>query len=306
MLDSSTLFGVDQQSVDALSPTVDIVPHRAVVRSGTKWRGMGVELIQADTNERIDYSFHSSLHLLAGYLQGARRDGESYVEGLPRSKLRDLAKKLTFVPAGHHYREWHDPRTPTDVSYFYLDPAELQIDSEENLTDLLFSPRLLFEDASIWHTVTKLRQAIDAPGEPNRLYVEALGVVLVHELVRLNRGTPVAEAPAKGGLAAWQQRIVTAYVEEHLSKQIPIATLARLTRLSTFHFCRAFKQSFGVPPHRYHTNRRVERAKIMLAERRHSVTEIGLTVGFSETTSFTAVFRKITGQTPSHYRRVLG
>ena len=90
------------------------------------------------------------------------------------------------------------------------------------------------------------------------------------------------------------------------SEQIPLATLARLVRLSAFHFCRAFKQSFGVPPHRYHTNRRIEQAKVMLAARKYSVTEVGLTLGFSETSSFTAVFRKITGQTPSRYYRDLG
>jgi len=160
--------------------------------------------------------------------------------------------------------------------------------------------------ATIWSTTAKLRQAIDAPEPANRPYLEALGVVLVHELGRLNRRTPRAGAPVRGGLAAWQQRIVTAYVEEHLAEQIPLATLARLVRLSTFHFCRAFKQSFGVPPHRYHTSRRIERAKLMLAERRHSVTEVGLSLGFSETSSFTAVFRKITGQTPSRYHRALG
>jgi AraC family transcriptional regulator len=271
-----------------------------------KWRGMGVELVQATTHERVDYGFHSPVHLLAAYHQGVRRDGESYVEGLPRSRLRDVAKKLTFVPAGHHYREWYDPRIPTGVTYFYFDPAELQMDSGENISDALFAPRLFFEDATISNTVTKLRQAVDASGGANRLYVEALGVVLIHELVRLNSGNPHAETAVRGGLAAWQQRIVTTYIEEHLSEQIPIATLARLARLSTFHFCRAFKQSFGVPPHRYHTCRRVERAKAMLAERTHSVTEIGLTVGFSETSSFTAVFRKITGQTPSRYHRALG
>jgi AraC family transcriptional regulator len=238
--------------------------------------------------------------------QGVRRHGESHVEGLPRSTLRNLARKLTFVPAGHHYREWHDPRTPTDVTYFYFDPDELQIDSGENSSGALLKPRLFFEDATIWNTAAKLRQAINASGATNRPYVEALGVVLIHELVRLNSGTPHAEAAVKGGLAAWQQRIVTAYIEEHLSEPIPIATLARLARLSTFHFCRSFKQSFGVPPHRYHTNRRIERAKVMLIERKHSVTEIGLTVGFSETSSFTAVFRKITGQTPSRYHRALG
>jgi AraC family transcriptional regulator len=286
-------------------PTVTAAPHRAVQRHGVQWRGVGAESVQATTQQRVDFRFHSHLHLLAAYEQGVRRDGESDLEGVPQSTLRDVARKLTFVPAGHDYREWHTPRTPIGVNFFYFDPAKLQIDSEEDLADVLLAPRLFFEDATIWSTAAKLRQAIDAPAGASRLYAEALGVVLFHELVRLNKGVPRVEAAVKGGLATWQQRILTDYIEAHLSEPIPLATLARLTRLSTFHFCRAFKQSFGVPPHRYHTNRRIEKAKTMLAERKHSVTEVGLTVGFSETSSFTAVFRKFTGQTPSRYHRAL-
>jgi AraC family transcriptional regulator len=295
-----------ERSIGISSPTVDVAPHRAVTRSGLGWHGMGAELVRAMTPDRVDYSLHSPLHLLAAYRQGVRREGESYVEGVPRSALRDVAKKLTFAPAGHEYREWYEPRILTDVTYCYFDPTELQVDSEESFADMLFAPRLFFEDETIWSTVAKLGQAIEAPWSVNRLYIEALGVVLIHELIRLNRGVPHAATPARGGLAAWQQRIVTAYIEEHLSEQIPLATLARLVRLSAFHFCRAFKQSFGVPPHRYHTNRRIEQAKVMLAARKYSVTEVGLTLGFSETSSFTAVFRKITGQTPSRYYRDLG
>jgi AraC family transcriptional regulator len=293
-------------SADISSPTMDIAPHRVVTRRGMAWHGMSAEFVQATTRSRIDCHFHSRRHLLAAYEQGVRRDGESCVEGTARSALRDVTRKLTFVPAGHQFREWHDPRTPMSVTYFYFDPAQLPIECGESLADMLFAPRLFFEDATIWSTAAKLRQAIDVPGAPNRLYVEALGVVLIHELARLNRGMSQAEAPIKGGLATWQQRVIAAYVEDHLPEQIPLAKLARLVRLSTFHFCRAFRQSFGVPPHRYHTNRRVERAKAMLAERKHSVTEVGLTLGFSETSSFTAVFRKVTGQTPSGYCRNLG
>src|SRR6188474_2474910 len=98
----------------------------------------------------------------------------------------------------------------------------------------------------------------------------------------------VDHALAKGGLAAWQQRAVTAYIEEHLAEPILLATLARLARLSPYYFCRAFKQSLGLPPHRYHNSRRIEQAKTLLAKPELSVTNIGLTVGFSETSSFTA------------------
>jgi AraC family transcriptional regulator len=82
--------------------------------------------------------------------------------------------------------------------------------------------------------------------------------------------------------------------------------MANLVRLSSFYFCRAFKQSFGTPPHRYHINQRIERAKTLLANPARSVSEIALAVGFSETSSFSAAFRQTTGIAPSDYRRSLG
>jgi AraC family transcriptional regulator len=303
--DARRLQTRDTQLADVSCLTVNVAPRRVVMRRGTEWHGMGAEFVQATAHDRVDYSFRSSRHLLAAYEQGVRREGESYVEGAPRSSLRDVAKKLTFAPAGHEYREWHDPRIPTSVTYFYFDPAELETIAEFGLADVQLVPRLFFEDATIWSTVAKLKRALEAPESESRRYMEALGVVLVHELIRLNRGTRRVEAAVRGGLAAWQQRIVIGYIDEHLCEQIPLATLARLARLSTYYFCRAFKQSFGVPPHRYHTNRRIEEAKILLASRKCSVTEVGLTLGFSETSAFSAAFRKTTGQTPSNYCRGL-
>jgi len=151
----------------------------------------------------------------------------------------------------------------------------------------------------------KLKRLIETAGADSSPYFEALGIVLAHELVRLNAGAPRIEVPAKGGLAAWQQRAVTTYIEDHLAEPISLATLARLVRLSPYHFCHAFKRSFGLPPHRYHRNRRIERAKLLLAQPAPSVTDIGLIVGYSETSTFTTAFHRTTGITPTGYRRTL-
>jgi AraC family transcriptional regulator len=102
----------------------------------------------------------------------------------------------------------------------------------------------------------------------NRLYAEALGIVVAHEVTRLSDGKPSIHLHTRGRLASWQERIIVSYLGEHRSEPIPIAPLAQLVRLSPFHFSRALKQSFGVPPHRYRTMQRIEHAEVLRPSRR--------------------------------------
>src|SRR5260221_339917 len=128
-------------------------------------------------------------------------------------------------------------------------------------------------------------------------------LLVYEEGVREEGETVVGDLPPS--TLRTQQRIVATYIEEHLAEAISLHALAKLVHLSPYYFCRAFKQSFGIPPHRYHVNRRIERAKTLLAERESSVTGVALDVGFSETSSFSAAFRHTTGTTPTEYRRTL-
>jgi AraC family transcriptional regulator len=238
--------------------------------------------------------------LLLVYEEGVCDEGETVVGDLPASTLRALRRKLTFVPAGHEYREWQRPRVRSRVICFYFDPAKMAIHPDASTGPL--TPRVFFENNALWETAVKLTVAIEDGSEADR-YSEALGVIVAHELLRSHVHVRRRLAPARGCLAIWQQRIVTTYIEEHLGEPIPLNALAQLVHLSSYYFCRAFTQSFGIPPHSYHINRRIERAKTLLAHRVSSVTEIALELGFSETSSFSAAFRHATGITPTEYRR---
>ena len=283
---------------DATRQTVEVYPPDAVQRRWMRWGGLAAEIVRAIRRERLEFHFRAPVHLLAVCDRGVRNDGDTFVEGLPRSKRRDVRRRLTFVPAGHAYHEWQEPRVLARMVYFYFDPAAMP--ASANL-----APRLFFEDADLADTALKLMRLIEQAGPESGSYFDALGVVLAHELLRLDSAAAPADRRVRGGLAAWQRRAVTGYIEDHLAEPIPLAALARLARLSPHYFCRAFKQSFGMPPHRYHNSRRIEHAKALLAKPRSSVTTVGFTLGFGETSSFSATFRKTTGFTPTAYRRAV-
>jgi AraC family transcriptional regulator len=128
-------------------------------------------------------------------------------------------------------------------------------------------------------------------------------ILVMHELIRPERTTSAVARPLRGGLPAWQQKRVVEFIETHLAEEISLAALAELAELSLFHFARAFTQSFGVPPHRYHMARRMDRARSLLRKPALSVTQIGIQIGFRESSSFTKAFRRFTGLTPTEYRR---
>src|SRR6267143_5930720 len=284
---------------------VDFSPSEIVRRHSAAWSGLHVDTVQVMRHTPFEYGFRAPCHLLIALELGERHDGETIVEGLPRSTLRDLTHKLTFVPAGHDFRGWQRPRALTRTTYFYIDPRGPLADPALRFIEIEFKPRLFFYDRDLWETALKLKSLVENPGSMQPQYAEALGIVLTHELVRINGEAGHCGQVSRGGLAPWQQNRVAAYIEERVADYIPLATLAELARLSPYHFSRSFKHSFGMPPHRYHANRRIERAKHLLANRELSVTAIALDVGFSETSTFSAAFHRLTGQTPSRYRRNL-
>jgi AraC family transcriptional regulator len=220
---------------------------------------------------RIDFRFDSPMHLLVIYDEGARREGETSIDGLTQSRLHNLVNKLTFVPAGHIYHEWHETSRPTRITFLYLKPAKLQRSVGMHPE---YVPRTFFEDSDLRGTAVKLKSVIESGQGKSSLYSDALVNLLAHELSR--SGQDFARTPPvyRGGLISWQMRAVIAYIEEHLDERMDLVTLARLVRLSRYHFSRAFKRSLGVSPRQYHNQRRIERAKVLLGDRTTSITDV--------------------------------
>jgi AraC family transcriptional regulator len=282
---------------------VEISPPDIARRRLTNWGAIQAEAVRVTRREPFEYGFQSRRHLLIAYERAERHDGETLIEGLPKSTLREFNCKLSFVPAGHRLSGWQTPRVLTRLAYLYIDPHDRLFDLEPGITCPTISPRLFFFDQAVWETALKLKGQVGKSDLGSRQYAEALSLVLMHELVRSQRTAPAAARQIRGGLPVWQQKRVVEFIDEHLAEDISLTALAEIADLSVYHFARAFRQSLGAPPHRYLMARRIDRARNLLQRPALSVTQIGGQIGFRETSSFTRAFRKFTGLTPTEYRR---
>jgi transcriptional regulator GlxA family with amidase domain len=93
-----------------------------------------------------------------------------------------------------------------------------------------------------------------------------------------------------------------ALMDANYAQPLDLDELARTANFSRYHFLRAFRVAYHATPHEYLTRKRVERAKELLADSEFTVTEICFEVGFESLGSFSSLFHKMVGWSPSIYR----
>ena len=118
-----------------------------------------------------------------------------------------------------------------------------------------------------------------------------------------NFAVAAARVRPTGGLAPGALRRVREYIETTFARKIDLSHLAGIAGLSTSHFSRAFKQSIGMPPHRYVLVRRLAAAAELIRKTAKPLAEVAIEVGFSDQPHFTRIFTQITGETPGSLRR---
>jgi AraC family transcriptional regulator len=104
------------------------------------------------------------------------------------------------------------------------------------------------------------------------------------------------------GLPTMRLRRVTEFIDDNLARALPLADLSAEAHMSQYHFARLFKESTGLPPHRFVVQRRIERARELLAAGQLSIDAIARAVGFRTRSHFSMMFHRLTGNPPTVYR----
>lgn len=112
------------------------------------------------------------------------------------------------------------------------------------------------------------------------------------------------EASSRGCLAPWQKRKVDHYIRENLDHALRINKLAAQVSLSTYHFSRIFKRTFGESPHAYIVRLRLQMAQELLLSTTDPLGQIAVACGFADQSHLTKVFRRGVGTTPNVWRRL--
>ena len=217
----------------------------------------------------------------------------SYVPAF-RSNVIDLdAQPSCWVGSAFDYVLFHVPRSVLDDI-----AADLGIGSVET-----YRLSLDEEDLVLTQLTKSTLPYIGQPGQPGPLALDHLNLILGAHLLQKYAGLRKPTVTSVGGLGPWQKRRATELLSENLAGRIRLSQLAQECGLSTSHFARSFKASFGVSTHRWLVQRRIERSQELLLDTRESLADIAEQAGFSDQAAFTRAFHQIVGNSPGRWRR---
>lgn len=212
-------------------------------------------------------------------------------------------RSMTLIAPGevHETRDVDDRAADGDYRVFYLDPVSV----DGLATELAGRPAahasfgdLVVPDDDLFDRFTRLHRAYQA-GE-SRLTRDCLMQSALTGLLRRYGGSrPAGRTTTHARRAAHQAR---AYLQDNLASNVSLAELARVANLSPYHLARAFTEEFGLSPHAYLVQARINLARRLLLEVR-SVTEVAYRIGFYDPSHFTRHFTRVVGMRPGRYAR---
>ncbi|HSR98920.1 MAG TPA: helix-turn-helix domain-containing protein [Kofleriaceae bacterium] len=234
--------------------------------------------------------------------------------------------EVVIVTSGHGWHVWNDePQFITGGEVFYVRPQDrhsFEEVSDLHLTNVLYRPSERFLGPE------RIVDLLESPDGHNRWQLTDVTLreiePLIAQLTREARSDdPHSDILAESlfvqlAVALWRHRIpidcdhlpprsrfghVLAYLRHHCTADLNIEEVAHRSGYSLRTFGRTFREVTGMTPHSYLVQLRICHAKRAMQTTEDSITEIAFASGFHDSNYFSSCFSKLTGLSPSEYRR---
>jgi len=209
---------------------------------------------------------------------------------------------IHIVPMGHAV-SWEDDR-PTRYLGISLTPSLMRMAADEMGVDLdciSLPPEMELRDARIEHIALAILAELEEQDPHDRICAEGLGLALAVHLIR-KYGQKRAREVTRG-LTQRQVQSVVDFIRENLAKDLSLTEVASVTGISSSHFRVLFKQSIGLPVHKYVIKCRVERAVELLSNGSVELKDVAAKSGFADQSHMSRCMRRFIGLTPGEVRR---
>ena len=231
---------------------------------------------------------------------------ERHVEG--PSKHETVGPGDVAVMTRGAMSHWHWD-APIDVVHLYLKHQMLSKVCadvlDRDIADIHLKDVLRADDIMLNRSIVSINEEATNENLGGRLYVDSVSTQICVHLLRNYANVCYRSRDVSSGLSPAQVRQVEAYVEANLDTQLSLEELAAITRTSTSYFLRQFKLRFGMPPHMYVIQRRINHAQHLLTKTALPIKAIACKSGFSDQSHMTRLFQRLLNTTPSAYRRAV-
>jgi AraC family transcriptional regulator len=178
------------------------------------------------------------------------------------------------------------------------------LEAEFEWTNPRLEASLNIASSTIKNLLLQLGREARYPGFASEMMSEGLALQIAANLQRYYHdiGSKSLGAEAVGGLALWRLRLIDERLGD-MEKAPTLQELATLCTLSVRQLSRGFRASRGIAIGEYVAQKRIDKAKLLLAKG-ESVKAVSYTMGFASPSSFSYAFRKASGMAPGQYRQV--
>lgn len=270
-------------------------PPTVTLRDGGVWPGIRLEQWEGESSElpeSVLLQHGLSITLDARTLSEIRWSGHQPAKGSL------LPSQLTLYPAGIPYRVnsrgyWRGLILGIDPSFVQATKSTVRSRPMEIL------PIFGASDDFLFHAISALAGEVREEYPNGPLYGQTIAVAIAAHLIRRYSKEKIEEQK----IPDRRLQKIREFILDQLHVNISLDDMATYASMDVYAFARWFKASFGIPPHQYVMNARIQRAKDLLAGGSASIVEIALQCGFYSQSHFATAFRRTVGVPPTAYRR---